>query len=292
MSFGLVITKSVAIVGVLLVFSYLVVPAVIAHMWAENIRGRLLLGWGIAILASTSGIIWSFYADYPTGPAVVVMLGIFLIASSIAYYIRHARTKPRALAVVAGLMLFGIMFIGSLNYFKKGEPEAPAEKADLVAIFLKELSSDSQSSQLDGLKHLEEMSDPRIVPALDALLVHTTSDEVVEAVVTAMSKQKDARSIPALRKAAAGIYDFFLKLTIAEAQLNVGDSEGYANIIGILKEDDAGYARHQANNFFEKRSGQKFGYNPDLPVAANSVAVARMTEWYAAIGSRRKPNTK
>jgi zinc/manganese transport system permease protein len=86
MSFGLVITKSVAIVGVLLVFSYLVVPAVIAQMWSDTVRGRLFLGWLIAIAASTLGIVWSFYSDYPTGPAVVVMLALFLVASSILYY--------------------------------------------------------------------------------------------------------------------------------------------------------------------------------------------------------------
>jgi len=40
---------------VLLVFSYLVVPAVIAQMWCDSIRGRLLLGWLAAILASTGG---------------------------------------------------------------------------------------------------------------------------------------------------------------------------------------------------------------------------------------------
>src|SRR6266568_2941802 len=96
MSFGVVIVKSVAIVGVLLVFSYLVVPAVIAQMWCESVRARLLLGWLVAILASTAGIVWSFYSDYPTGPAVVVMLGIFLVFSSITYYILHAPVRLRA----------------------------------------------------------------------------------------------------------------------------------------------------------------------------------------------------
>src|SRR5205823_694726 len=93
MSFGVVITKSVAIVGVLLVFSFLVVPAVIAQMWGNTVRGKLLLGWLVAILASTLGIVWSFYSDYPTGPAVVVMLSLFLILSGIAYYIQHALDK-------------------------------------------------------------------------------------------------------------------------------------------------------------------------------------------------------
>jgi zinc/manganese transport system permease protein len=289
MSFGLVITKSVAIVGVLLVFSYLVVPAVIAHMWSETIRGRLLLGWLIAILASTFGILWSFYSDYPTGPAVVVMLGIFLIASSIIYYIRNARAKFRALAAVTGLVLFGILFIGGLSRLKKTAPEPPPTRIDVVDMFLKELNTDISASQLDGIRHLQEMRDSRIVPALDSLLVRTQSDEVVEAIVVALSRQKDTRAIPALRKAAAGIYDYFLKLTIAEAQLNAGDHEGFLSLIRILGQDDAGYARHQANDLFEKRSGQNLGYNPDAPVAANTAALKKMTEWYSETGSREKP---
>jgi zinc/manganese transport system permease protein len=292
MSFGLVITKSVAIVGVLLVFSYLVVPAVIAQMWSDTVRGRLLLGWLVAILASTLGILWSFKSDYPTGPAVVVMLAFFLVASSITYYLQHARIKLRAAAVVMGIVAFGVLFFGSLDQFKKATPQQPSAKADLVDIFLKELTSDNQASQLDALKHLQEMNDPRIVPALDSLLVRTQSDEVVESTVTALSKQKDARAIPALRKAAAGVYDYFLKLTIAEAQLNMGDTEGFSTLVSILREDDAGYARHQANDLFVAKSGGKFGYNPDAPANANQQALAEMSQWYSSIGRRLKFDAK
>jgi zinc/manganese transport system permease protein len=292
MSFGLVITKSVAIVGVLLVFSYLVVPAVIAQMWTDTVRGRLLLGWLAAILASISGILWSFYSDYPTGPAVVVMLGIFLIASSIIYYIRNSQNKFRAVATVAGLLLFGILFLGGLNLFKKVVPEPPTAKIDVVGMFLKELSTDNKASQLDSISHLQQMKDSRIVPALDSLLVRTQSDEVVEAIATALSSQKDSRAIPTLRKAAAGLYDYFLKLTIAEAQLNVGDKEGFATLIGILEKDDAGYARHQAIDLLEKRSGQKFEYNPEEPVTANAAALRKIKEWYSTVGIRLSPNAK
>jgi zinc/manganese transport system permease protein len=287
MSFGLVITKSVAIVGVLLVFSYLVVPAVIAQMWSESVRGRLLFGWLVAILASTFGILWSFYADYPTGPAVVVMLGIFLVASSIAYYLQYAQAKLRAVAVVASLVLFGILFLAGLGQFKKAAPAAAAPKPDLVQMFLKELDAGDVATQLDGIKHLEQMNDPRIVPALDRLISRTSSDEVVEAIANAMSSQKDARAIPALRKAAAGVYDYFLKLTIAEAQLNVNDAEGYSTLIDILQQDEAGYARHQANDLFMKKSGRDFGYNADLPVASNSQALAKMREWHAKNRSQK-----
>jgi zinc/manganese transport system permease protein len=281
MSFGLVITKSVAIVGVLLVFSYLVVPAVVAQMWSESIRGRLLLGWLVAILASTFGILWSFYSDYPTGPAVVVMLGLFLVASSIVYYIQNAPARLKAAATVAGIALFGVLFVSGLDRFKKAVPETAAQKTDLVEMFLKELTADDQATQLDGIKHLQEMKDPRIVPALDNLLARSQSDEVIESAVAALSRQKDSHAIPSLRKAAAAVTDYFLRLTIAEAQLNVGDKQGFSTLVGILKEDDAGYARHKANELLERKSGRKFGYNPDAPVSANSKSLKEMAAWLA-----------
>jgi len=54
MSFGVLVTRSVAIAGVLLVFSYLVIPAVIAQMWSDTIKGRLILGWTIVLSASVA----------------------------------------------------------------------------------------------------------------------------------------------------------------------------------------------------------------------------------------------
>jgi HEAT repeat protein len=216
------------------------------------------------------------------------MLAFFLVASNIVYYLQNARVKLRAAAIVAGILAFGVLSSGNLSQFKKATPQETSAKQDLVDMFLKELASDSQASQLDGLKHLQEMNDPRIVPALDSLLARTQSDEVVESTVTALSKQKDARAIPALRKAAAGIYDYFLKLTIAEAQFNVGDTEGFSTLIGILEKDDAGYARHQAIDLLEAKSGKKFGYNPDTSAATNQRALAEMIRLYSSIGSRLK----
>jgi zinc/manganese transport system permease protein len=283
MSFGLVITKSVAIVGVLLVFSYLIVPAVIAQMWAVTVPGRLLLGWMAAILASIFGILWSLYADYPTSPAIVVMLAVFLAASSVVYYFQNSPRKVRAVSMVSGIVIFCALFWGALEHFKKAEPQKAAPQTDVVGLFLKELTSENQASQLDGLKHLQEISDPRIIPALNALLTRARSDAVVEATVTAMGKLKDARAIPALRKAAAGVYDYFMKLTIAEAQLNIGDNEGFATIIGILSNEDAGYARQQANELLESRSGKMFGYDPDSSVADNASSLRAISGWYSTL---------
>ena len=280
MSFGVVITKSVAIVGVLLVFSYLVVPAVIAQMWCESVRARLLLGWLAAILASTAGIVWSFYSDYPTGPAVVVMLGIFLIMSSIVYYIRHAPAPGRAVANVAAMVLFGVLFISGLAYFKKTVPASSTPKGGPVDLLLNALAEDDEAHQLDAARHLGDMHDPRIVPALTNLLMRTKSEQVVEATVEALSKQQDPRAIPALRHAAQGKFDPFLKLSIARAQMTLGDKEGFATLIEILKNEEAAFARQQALELFETQSGRKFGYDPEQSVAANAAAIERIEEWY------------
>jgi zinc/manganese transport system permease protein len=292
MSFGVVITKSVAIVGVLLVFSYLVVPAVIAQMWAESVRGRLLLGWLIAILASTLGILWSFYFDYPTGPAVVVMLFVFLVLSATVYYILHAPARMRAALNFAGMALFAVVFIGSLDHFRKAAPVNTVVTASPIDLLLNELNESEEAHQLDGATHLGDLSDPRIVPALSSLLSRSKSDQVVEAAVTALSRQRDPRAIPALRQAAEGIYDDFLKLTIGKAQLTLGDKEGFATLIKVMKDDDAGFARQEANDLLEAKSGKKFGYNAELGVAQNAAALKKMAEWYASVETRLKQDPK
>jgi zinc/manganese transport system permease protein len=288
MSFGVVITKSVAIVGVLLVFSYLVVPAVLAQMWAETIRGRLLLGWFVAILASTLGIIWSFYSDYPTGPAIVVMLGLFLVISSVVYYVRHAPQKLRAVAAIASLTLFFSVFILGLAYFKKSAPAAAASHVGPVDVILQDLASDEESHQLHVLGHLGEVHDPRIVPALAALLSRTKSDQVQEEVVTALAARRDPRAIPALRRAAEGRWDEFMMLAIAGAQLKLGDPEGFSTLIKVLKIEGATYARQQANDLLEKDAGRTFGYKVDRPVAENAAALKGMEEWYKKDGAALK----
>lgn len=80
LTFGLVVTSSAAIAGVLLVFSFLIVPAVIAIFVARSFSARLLVGWGFGILGSFLGLCLSYFFDLPTGPSIVCSFaGLFLI---------------------------------------------------------------------------------------------------------------------------------------------------------------------------------------------------------------------
>jgi zinc/manganese transport system permease protein len=77
--FGVVVTSSVAIAGVLLVFSFLVIPAVIAFLFTDR-PGRLLaIAWSAGTLATVFGLYASYLTDFPTGPTVVCAFALALI---------------------------------------------------------------------------------------------------------------------------------------------------------------------------------------------------------------------
>jgi zinc/manganese transport system permease protein len=79
LSFGVVITLSVEIAGVLMVFSYLVAPAIIALNASDRWGKRIGIAWAVGFLASAAGLIASYQVDFPSGPAIVCSLGLVLL---------------------------------------------------------------------------------------------------------------------------------------------------------------------------------------------------------------------
>lgn len=82
-TFGFVVTSSVKIAGVLLVFSFLIIPAVAALLFVEGIKNRLFFGWGFGVLGSVLGMAASLILDIPTGAAIVATFGFMLVLSAI-----------------------------------------------------------------------------------------------------------------------------------------------------------------------------------------------------------------
>jgi zinc/manganese transport system permease protein len=81
-SFGLVVTSSVPIAGVLLVFSYLIVPAVSAMLFSQRLGVRLAIGWSMGAITSAIGVYLSYLWDLPTGATIVTTLGAGLLLLS------------------------------------------------------------------------------------------------------------------------------------------------------------------------------------------------------------------
>jgi zinc/manganese transport system permease protein len=88
-SMGLAITFSVRIAGVLVIFSFLIIPATFSAMFAGSWRMRLLIAWGVGVFAVVAGLLISYFLDFSCGPAVVTVLGITLTAAALIKTVRR-----------------------------------------------------------------------------------------------------------------------------------------------------------------------------------------------------------
>lgn len=78
-SFGFMVTASVAIAGILLVFCFLIVPSVAAMLFSRRLGIRLAIGWSMGALVSAGGVALSFFLDLPTGATIVAAFGAALL---------------------------------------------------------------------------------------------------------------------------------------------------------------------------------------------------------------------
>jgi len=92
-TFGIVVTIFVRVAGVLLVFSYLIVPAVCAVTLARRISIRLLLGWLISLAGGIAGLFISFWGDFPSGAAIVCTFGALLILAALVALLRPRKAS-------------------------------------------------------------------------------------------------------------------------------------------------------------------------------------------------------
>jgi zinc/manganese transport system permease protein len=97
-SFGFVVTSSVAIAGVLLVFCYLIVPSVGAMLFADRVGRRLAIGWTMGTLVSALGTYLSYYWDLPTGATIVCTFGAVLVSMFLIHLVFFHGVQARALA--------------------------------------------------------------------------------------------------------------------------------------------------------------------------------------------------
>lgn len=79
LSFGIAITAAVPVAGVLLVFTFLVVPAVTAFLFSRRPGVLVAISWAFGAVASAVGLFLSFELDMPTGPLVVCVFGLALL---------------------------------------------------------------------------------------------------------------------------------------------------------------------------------------------------------------------
>src|SRR5436190_3274582 len=221
-SFGFVITSSVSIAGVLLVFSYLVVPGVIAVMFAESTRTRILIAWSVGTLVSVLGMVISNAGDFPTGPSIVAGFTVTLIVSGVAHYLTTSEHSGAAFkrllagGAVVALLVWGTTFLKKHDEHEHG-PEDPFSA--LVA----GLKSSNDTQVLQALDHLRDMKekDRHFVAPVAEIVRKTKSDQVLEHALDALSALDDPAALPALKEAAGRDLDPELQVHLARAILDL-----------------------------------------------------------------------
>jgi zinc/manganese transport system permease protein len=161
----------VRVAGVLLVFSYLIVPATVAAVLTSSIGGRLIIGWCLGFLVSVVGLIVSAAWDLPTGAAVVTTFGAAaaLIAGALGFksLCSAVRSQGRralagvgltaaALAAVAGFMLLAFPHMDHhwLNWL---EAATPSVRLAFLDADERESYRDEYESVQRGLAELRQL---------------------------------------------------------------------------------------------------------------------------------------
>jgi zinc/manganese transport system permease protein len=115
LTFGIVITVSTRVAGVLLVFVFLVAPAILAFLITTRLTRQLLIGWGTGTLVTVVGLYLSWVLDLPSGPAVIAFYAFALVLGGVIIFLSRARRaalRPLSLGAAATLLIGAALWWG------------------------------------------------------------------------------------------------------------------------------------------------------------------------------------
>lgn len=256
LSFGIVITSCVSAAGVLLVFSYLVVPAVISVMFVERTRARIALAWGVGVLVSVAGISLSWKGNFPTGPSIVAAFTAALVLSGIIHHVASSQHSGMAVGrLLAGGAVVALAVWGTTFLRKHDEHEHGPE--DAYTRLVEALKSDNDTQVLQALDHILKEKDKHFVGPVIDVVKRTKSDQVLEHAAAALSHLDSPEAVAVLKEAAGRDLDADLQVHLARAILDLHDPAGFGLLIKVLDSEPSRIARDEALQLIEERSGQK-----------------------------------
>ena len=278
-SFGLVITSSVAVAGVLLVFTFLVVPGSVAFMFSDRLGARIGLAWTVGTACSAAGMLLSYFGDLPTGPSVVVCFAGLLVLAALLYFVRGAARPGRALgqvAIGAAVVAALVLAISSLR-----REEAEHAHAGDFEELARALSSPDENHQIEAVHHLGALRDPHAVAALSGALARTSSDRVAEHILQVLPGFGAAASgaAPAIQSFAGRSDDPFLRLEAAEALLRLGNAAGFALVGAVLGDEPPLLVEQKAGQLLREMTASDFGIGRSRDDAAREAALQRFAAW-------------
>jgi len=285
LSFGFVVTSSVSIAGVLLVFAYLVIPAAIAILLVNHVRARLFVGWIVGAVVSFIGVVVSYQADLPSGPTIVVVLALALLLVGLYYGYRKSQAKKMyCIKLVGAAISMVVLIIGIAQLKPKAHTEIAhmlkSQEANERQLGLKQIASRGLVDQRWGSiarLYKDVSADVRAEWALVVgaagfekgllglhKLLSDNEDHVRELALRAVRQIQSETSIKALRYAAAREPDDFLQVEMAEALLELGDTKPGINLLlKIMASDAPEQARQDAYEHLSAHTDKPIHYDAD-----------------------------
>ena len=225
----------------LLVFVFLVAPAIMAFMITDRLRWQLVIGWIMGTVVTVTGLFLSYTIDLPSGPSVVAFYGVALGLGALVIYVVRAANRARALGWIvtgtAAAALATALFVGGTNWL-----------------------SGTWLAVSKEVQHVEQEM------ARSAATARTPA----AAAATPTAGTEGARRCQAFR----ALPDHKAKLDYME-ELSGQCRRGALRLLHIYLSDPAtpAFFRAEGQELLKELAGQDFGYDPDLAPAQNSAAL-------------------
>lgn len=315
LSFAIVITSSVRIAGVLLVFILLIAPAVCGAMFAQGVLQRLIIGWACGLLATIGGLVMSARMDWPPAPAISTVFAMILIGSGVIGNIVLAPKKSLALVKFATIALvlvglgFGLRgFLGSDLAWsfkakeegspsggisaKKGEPDTVPHshgkpehgQGDSKSDLLASLSDEHENVRAAAAEKLGRLKDPSVVPNLiQALKDPSTAVKEKAAESLGILARPEAREA---LEVALGVKneDEWVAFQEALALGRCGGTRGVTALLSLAQDADAKVVRNQALAAALELTGRTQVKDPSGPDGKS--ALKELTAWWKGAESK------
>jgi hypothetical protein len=274
--------------GILLVFSFLVIPSVIAMLFGHSIRSRLVIGWTVGTLVSMIGLSLSYGYDLPSGPAVVCTFGAWLVLAGTAHYLLGTERKIAALvrvgaagaAVAGGLWLaFTTAAISSEHQGAAGAEVAsgqPVDAASVAAESLAAIESSTGTPPADAIARLMSVKE-------DVHRMMGTGElKVTEGAVQALARVDGEDVGELLEEIAYHADDPWARLRAGEALLARGNPLGVEALINLLEADAPPFLQMQASEALQRATAQPIAFDPQADDTTRAAAISAWRAWWQA----------
>lgn len=301
LTFGIVISISVRTAGVLLVFVFLVVPAITATLITDRLKWQLIIGWTMGVVVTVLGLGISYWADMPSGPTVVSFYGVMLVLAAVFLYVARHRNMAGVLRVLTGcgvvggallIIIFGGRFLGSSSLATSRSHAAHSDAHEHHDDHGTHAGHGDHGAGEDrGESGDEDCPHCGEGTTVDELLEVLGQDDENEqrSVVDALGQ----RSRPLLLHAFNTTEDDGLKLIVARHMARVhGQEPGGQLLLRLLREAEFPFVRSEAADAFESLSGQDFDYSPEADLESNGPVLEAMERWLQAASERRGESSR